>query len=350
MLRHALLTRLLRAASLPAAVALGGACLSAETRCFEHAADRCPVPGEAAPHIPLECDERLESVDSDADRVGATCCYEVTVETLDSCLIEGRPLVVERAAITAGPRERPEWAAAQAPPAVGDLDDERRARLAQLWTRAALFEHASVASFSRFALQLMAVGAPPSLLEEAHRAAMDEVQHAAAAFALASAYRGAPVGPSRLPLPSHLPLRASLQDLAVTTAVEACVNETLAVLVAIEKLARATDPAVRRVLERIVDDESRHAALAWCTVRWAVESGGPQVKAAVARALQAARPDHTEVHPDVCVEARDEILEGHGLLDRGAHREAIRRGYEEVVMPCAATLLDTTPAATSVTA
>ena len=38
-----------------------------------------------------------------------------------------------------------------------------------------LRQHASIASFARVTLQLMALGAPASLLAETQRAAMDEV-------------------------------------------------------------------------------------------------------------------------------------------------------------------------------
>ena len=44
-----------------------------------------------------------------------------------------------------------------------------RRRLAELWSQDALLEHASIASFSRFALQLLAVAAPPALVAGAHR-------------------------------------------------------------------------------------------------------------------------------------------------------------------------------------
>ncbi|MCA9546694.1 MAG: ferritin-like domain-containing protein, partial [Myxococcales bacterium] len=57
-------------------------------------------------------------------------------------------------------------------------DPAQRARLADHWTRQALAEHASVASFARFALHLMAVGAPPDLLVATHQAGLDEIEHA----------------------------------------------------------------------------------------------------------------------------------------------------------------------------
>ncbi len=347
-LRHALLARLLRAASVPAALVASGAalggCASSETRCFEPQGDSCPSREDATPLIPRACDESLLSVDSDAEREGSECCYEVTLEQLDGCAVEGRPLLCDGEAVLASPRERSDWVGERAKPSLVGLDADERHALAQMWTRAALFEHASVASFSRFALQLMAVGAPPSLLEEAHRAALDEVRHAAEAFTLAAAYRGAPVGPSRLPLPEALPVKGSLEHLAASTVVEACINETLAVLVAIEQLTRAGDPVVRDVLERLIEDESRHAALAWCTVKWAIRSGGPQVRAAVAAAVDAARSELEAPHPELFSTERVRSLERHGLLDAGARAEAMRRGYDEIITPCIRALLDVRPA------
>lgn len=46
------------------------------------------------------------------------------------------------------------------------------------WSLAAQQEHASIASFSKFSLELMAVGAPAALLVRAHEAALDEINHA----------------------------------------------------------------------------------------------------------------------------------------------------------------------------
>jgi hypothetical protein len=41
-----------------------------------------------------------------------------------------------------------------------------------------LDEHASVAAFSKFILGLMAIGAPPHLLQWVHRASLQEIDHA----------------------------------------------------------------------------------------------------------------------------------------------------------------------------
>ena len=46
------------------------------------------------------------------------------------------------------------------------LSESTRARLAREWAHIGALEHASVASFARFTLQLMALGAPADLLAE----------------------------------------------------------------------------------------------------------------------------------------------------------------------------------------
>ena len=59
--------------------------------------------------------------------------------------------------------------------------------LSEQWSLAARFEHASIASFNKFSLELLAVGAPGTLVAAANRAALQEVEHAQACFAAASA-------------------------------------------------------------------------------------------------------------------------------------------------------------------
>src|SRR5687767_7977533 len=109
----------------------------------------------------------------------------------------------------------------------------------------------------------MALGAPARLVRDAHRSALDEVRHAEACFALASAFGGRPLGPGPLSLAGALELSADLESFARRTALEGCIEETIGACVLAEQLARATDPAVRRVLARLVRDEERHAELAW---------------------------------------------------------------------------------------
>jgi hypothetical protein len=223
-------------------------------------------------------------------------------------------------------------------PRLDGLTTEERASLAEAWTAAALFEHASVASFSRFSLELLAAGAPSGLLELAHQAALDEIRHARLCFALAAAYAGEPLAPGPFPLGGEVRVRASLLEISVSTIEEGCIGETVAALVAAEQLARATDPAVRAALAQIAADEARHAELAWRTAAWAVRAGGDDVRAAVARALHAALGGAGRAKP-VAWTGSPPTLEAHGLLD-AATRAQVVAGAMEVVATCARALLD----------
>ena len=61
-----------------------------------------------------------------------------------------------------------------------------------------------------------------------------------------------------------------LAELASRTVHEGCVGETLAALIAAEQALEAKDPSVRAALQKIAEDEARHAEFAWRVVRWAL--------------------------------------------------------------------------------
>ena len=82
-----------------------------------------------------------------------------------------------------------------------------------------------MASFARFTLQLLALGAPPDLLIEAQRASLDEIEHAKTLYDLASQYAGRPLGPSQLSL-DDLSLDADPQTIVADLVREGCVGET----------------------------------------------------------------------------------------------------------------------------
>lgn len=192
------------------------------------------------------------------------------------------------------------------------LEPTLRTRLVDAWSLAARFEHASIASFNQFSLQLLALGAPADLVAATNLAALQEVEHARASFAIASAYAGRGVGPGPLAVASQL---ESLELLAVTTATvrEGCVEETLAAAEAAEVERRATVPAVRWVLARVAREEREHAALAYRFVAWACSIGGDPVRDAARQtfrdALAAARTEPADVDSD-----DGAPLEPHGRL------------------------------------
>jgi hypothetical protein len=77
----------------------------------------------------------------------------------------GRPFLVRGTARTAGTTRRADWQATAVDPEVDSVGAQQREALGRAWTRMATMEHASIAAFARFALQLLSVGAPASLLE-----------------------------------------------------------------------------------------------------------------------------------------------------------------------------------------
>jgi hypothetical protein len=228
------------------------------------------------------------------------------------------------------------WAALEALGAA-QIDPPLRQRLAELWARDALFEHASVASFSRFSLHLMAVAAPPELLDGAHRAALDEIRHARLCFALASTYAGEPLGPGPLPLEGDLLGPLDLPSIAAAAVREGCVGETLASLEAATAHELASVDAPREALSVITEDEARHAELAWKFVKWALDEGDAATRAAIEQAflesLSAPPP------PAAAVDPLDLALASHGRLSDERKRAVLIEGLSEVVRPAAEALL-----------
>lgn len=219
---------------------------------------------------------------------------------------------------------------------VSSLPEALRQRLADEWSRDALFEHASVASFSRFSLHLMAVAAPPDLLLDAHRAAIDEVKHARMCFALASAYAREPLGPGALPLEGDILGALDLQSIVLATVHEGCIGETLASLEASTVLEIAEEPAVKDVLTHIAEDEGRHAELAWRFVKWALPRGGPSLRLAVRQAFDEAI---AKAPPEAVDDEESQLLARHGRLTRLGRVRVRREGLIEVIGPASQALL-----------
>jgi len=120
-------------------------------------------------------------------------------------------------------------------PFMKGISQEKRQQLSEQWLQSALSEHASVASFSRFTLQLLSVGAPPELIHKAQQAAVDEIRHAQLAFGLASAYAGHSISPGNYD--SHIvSVNPDMFEMCTLTAMEGCVSETFATLSAAAQL------------------------------------------------------------------------------------------------------------------
>ena len=311
---------LLPAAIVPLACAkehpagFGGSCCSdtewttsaelARTYASNGASDSLGCPGkltdlsQASPPFPADAGEppygSLDLLDGPTKKLrekGETACVYRAVR----CCPGGRPLyeaggtVAGRRAVVASRTDGARWTRKPLAPLGRVLSPELRTAIASAWLDDALAEHASVASFARATLELVAVGAPPALLAAHQRAGLQEIRHAERCFALARAYGDHAIDPGPVAIP--LPRAGGLARLACDTFVEGCVAETIGALLAARALEACTVAAPREALRIIAADEAAHAALAWRTLAWALREGGESVVRAVLESARALRDE-----------------------------------------------------------
>lgn len=260
--------------------------------------------------MPAACFWTLTAISCGPVLDDGQCCYYAHFQ--DNCDTAGRPFIVDGRAIVAATIERSDWSEPRTPELARLSADERR-RLGEHWARTGLTEHASVASFARFVLDLLAIGAPAELVHLAQAAMHEEIVHTELAFGLASAYLDRPVGPG--PLAGSDGPR-TLERIVGDAIVEGCIGEAIAAAVAFAESEAEPDPVVRDVLRTIADDERGHAQLAWRFVAWAL-AAHPELREPVTRTF-------------------DEAL---GRDDNPQSRAVL----EAVVRPCAGNLLRADP-------
>jgi hypothetical protein len=248
-------------------------------------------------------------------------------------LVDGAPRLAPLVARSGGYGERLDRFDAL-PPSIG-------ARLAEYWSECGLMEHASIAAFARFTLELLSLGAPAQFVKEAQTALGDEIVHTTLCFALASRYAGRALGPG--PLPVHDALaHTSFLDTVRTAITEACIGETLAAIEAAEAAEHATDPEVMQALTTIARDEGKHAELGWKFLRWALESADDSTRARILEHLRA------QIERELARSsgARDNDLEraqaatllAHGVLSPALRAEVRAETLRALVAPAAQAL------------
>jgi len=214
------------------------------------------------------------------------------------------------------------------------LTSEERAAIAKEWSNNGLAEHASVASFSRFSLQLMAAAAPSELVSGAHSAAIDEVDHAKLCFGIASAIGGHPVAPGAFPVKT-VEIDSKLSKILESVISEVCIEETLSAIRAAQRLNMVEHPAVKAALTKIAKDEAKHAALGWKTARWILDKNPslrPEAEDAFAKGLTF---HESELEPA----SDNEILAAHGVLDEATKVEWDNTNKANILKELARSLL-----------
>jgi hypothetical protein len=172
---------------------------------------------------------------------------------------------------------------------------ELRLALAARWRHNGQTEHASVGAFAKLTLDLMALGAPPSLLDAASRDARDEIRHAEACFALARALDGKIESPAAFPGASMAgrgerdrfrDQRDALRRLAVDSLFDGALHEGLSARILAKLARRCVVPEIAGVLRALAAADGRHAAHGWDVVRFCVDRGGDDTLDALAGALE----------------------------------------------------------------
>jgi hypothetical protein len=254
--------------------------------------------------------------------------------------VGGRPFVVDDVPQTAALRSDTRWCDELPDLPTADMPPEILSALATAWAEAGLHEHASIASFARFGLELLALGAPARLLREVAVAADDERRHATSCFSLARRFGAIAVGPGPLPIPG--PALARLGDPVATALAlfdEGCVNESVAACEAAEAASCCRDPQVTAVLEIIAADERRHALLAWDALRWLIDRHGDRVRGPLVDRLArlGVGPDWIPSKPESELDRR---LVAHGQLSPRRRLALRRQVLVELVHPLAHALLE----------
>lgn len=228
------------------------------------------------------------------------CCYDVINNCFlgpsgGCCSFYGRPYrdgdAVSLPTVRIQKNPAPETSVSPAPRRLPELSTWHREHLVMWWLKNAQAEHSSVAGFTQFTLDLLAQGAPVSLIRKAQQCAMQELDHASDCFMLASLYGGCLFSAGSLPIKGSVAGAKDLAELAAETVRDGCIGETVAAWMAAGLLEEVTDPDVRPVLERIVRDEQEHALLAWATLNWAIGQGGESVRDAALLAFHQTLPD-----------------------------------------------------------
>jgi hypothetical protein len=198
----------------------------------------------------------------------------------------GRPLRIRGRQLHPELGEGSDWTRGLKPDPTG-LDEPTRQALEALWLHDAQKEHASVPAFSRIAWMLAAVGAPAELMEWAHRAALEEIEHTRLCFALAAGYSGRSHTVEPMPdlLLGGLDEKANpLVTLAVESLSDGCQLEDFnADVAACAEVCQ--EPITRGVLEIIAREERTHADFSWALLTWLLERSPDTVQPAIEKAL-----------------------------------------------------------------
>ncbi|MBI3505209.1 MAG: ferritin-like domain-containing protein [Proteobacteria bacterium] len=211
-------------------------------------------------------------------------------------------------------------------PLEAEVPEALRAPLAARWRENGRTEHASVAAFARLTLDLMALGAPPDLIESANRDARDEIRHTELCFSLAKALDGGDGSPGAFPEAQDAPTLSrnravALAKLAVDSLVDGALNEGLSARLIGRLVGRCRVAGIRAMLRELAADEGRHCAHGWDVVEWCLKESGAPVANALRGAISMLPEEPATELPE---EAQGGAWEAFGIHGLSLEREEYR--------------------------
>eukprot|EP01083_Nonionella_stella_P032393 88680_1 len=139
------------------------------------------------------------------------------------------------------------------------------------WIHRGLAEHASIASFAKNALELMSIGAPLWMVELANIAGLDEMRHTQIAFDVVNMYLDGERCVKPNVFPTHnIEIDGDWNKISKDIAIGGCIGETLSALTISDSCE--DEDVLNRYMDGIAMDEIKHAALAWVTVKWIIDT------------------------------------------------------------------------------
>jgi len=204
------------------------------------------------------------------------------------------------------------------------------------WKARMVQEHLAVGAFALITQELAETGCDERVLALVARASADEVRHADVCRRVAVAFLGDGEVPPRVRGTPAVPPHADLPERrALLHVVEmCCVNETLTGVFLTEMLARATNPAMRAVIDSLLADEIDHGRVGWAHLA-ACQAEGRAVgldeglrgilERSIGRLLDGgggARPP-----------APDPALAAYGIIGKAESDEIVRAALRDVILP-----------------
>ena len=138
------------------------------------------------------------------------------------------------------------------------------------WLQQAEAEHASIASFARHTIQLISIGAASELILRSQQASIDEIEHAKMCYGFASKFMEVEIYPGPLDMIGSLD-KLNIEDIIESVIRDGCIQETISAIEGHFRAKYASDEVVKNSLTKLAADETKHAQLAWDTIKWIAE-------------------------------------------------------------------------------